>query len=671
MNSVLKKGILLLISLSIAIASLYAQSKSSSSSNSEQHFLWFTGHWSSSKKNTFITDAYTDSTDAGVMKMPGGTSITVNSNGSVNINSSDVDNWDSKIDNGEKDLEKTIKELTDPSNEMQEWAYHFNQATIPLLDSLQSEWASYKIGKKEDILNPEQQNKTPAPSIESIAAQFCRQAQPKYQVIIDFYNAHKNDKSYNIPPPPQFDLTCSACDTDLVKKQAKEDSIYENNFFKPENKLIEDGLAIERSLMLLGLNQGVYKGNTPAYDQYVNLFHKDKNDPSKSGPCAYLDNYELNKAIAFLIMRQYNKAEKLLLDNRDNFRSAKAVIETFLTAARNCGISGFSVDSHFDVIGSVVKKAFDYYYNKLVKDHDWSQIANIPSLISLARNYKLVTDQDINDNMISELVKILNGFHLNIEMDIKVGKDQGYIIAHLKGQTKIAPEFNFAGDTCYQWVVTEDQPNHLGEPVKKSSMRINVDLLDNEIVIPKGRPTYIGTKKYWCMMEQLKMDYCHPGKDTILLTGFIPDPNAMAGAWQYPYSASVPLGINSLDHYFQDVNKMQQLAESGAAQQQAEIAKDQAEKLVAQMKAMQQKMGNQRSPSQIGNYQQMMNTFAKTQQSFNNQNLSPILYIDFPLQIQNNITTLFKKRFDAKEVNPRVAEAVIYGYYTVDIEYGK
>ena len=59
--------------------------------------------------------------------MGGGSTITVNPNGSVNIHSQSIDNWNKEISEGEKELEKTRKEMTSAANEQQEWAYHFNK----------------------------------------------------------------------------------------------------------------------------------------------------------------------------------------------------------------------------------------------------------------------------------------------------------------------------------------------------------------------------------------------------------------------------------------------------------------------------------------------------------------------------------------------------------------
>lgn len=168
------------------------------------------------------------------------------------------------------------------------------------------------------------------------------------------------------------------------------------------------------------------------------------------------------------------------------------------------------------------------------------------------------------------------------------------------------------------------------------------------------------------------MDYCHPGQDTILISSFLPEPNAMAGAWVYPNDPhKVPSGINGVDHYFQDINKMKELAQSGAATQQADIIKEKSEKIEAQMKTLAKQMNGSHDASQTGNYQKMLNLGNQIKQLASNENVAPLLYIDFPLQIQNNTSTLFKKQFDAKQINPEIASVIEHGLLTIDIEYKK
>jgi hypothetical protein len=646
-------------------------------SRDAQHFLWFTGHWSNDKKNSFITDASIDSLTGGVIKIPSGNIITVSSEGNINIISKEIDEWNKKIKDGEKDLDKNINDLISPPNDVQEWAHHFNEVTLSQLDTIKLQWENLKIDKKDNPLNQKEEQNGNIQNVVNNLSEWCKNIQPKYQAVIDFYHAHRHDiaTAYNNLPPPVFDYTCEACDTNLVKEKDKEADDYVEKFFKPESDLIKDGLQIIHRLALLGHSNDI--DNTPlnvVWDNQADeekidqLFHDDKTDASKSSACAYIDSYRLNDAVKFLVQRELWRAEKLVKDNRENLKAAIPVVRVYLMALKNNELMGFSTGEDFGEIQQLVLQEYEYYFNKLVKEHDWSQLANIPFILSLLREYELLGAPE-KDADITQLYQLLNSFYLNIEMEIKVGKEGGYMLTHLKGKTKIAPEFNYGADSCYRWVVVEDNPNKLGLPVKKSSQKINMDLLTNEM-IARVAPKYSGTKKYWCSLQGLKMDYCHPGNDTILLTGFIADPNPMAGTWIYPGAPKpVPAGINGLDHFFQDINKMKELAQSGKARQQADIAKANAEKLMAQMKAVQAQMSNKHDASQIANYHKIQDLAAQGRQLFSSENSAPVLYIDFPLQIQNNTTTLFNKRFDAKEINPETTEAVVYGYYTIHIEY--
>jgi hypothetical protein len=57
-------------------------------------------------------------------------------------------------------------------------------------------------------------------------------------------------------------------------------------------------------------------------------------------------------------------------------------------------------------------------------------------------------------------------------------------------------------------------------------------------------------------------------------------------------------------------------------------------------------------------HQGLINKINNSLQLFNDQNLAPIIYIDFLLQVQNNNFILFKKIFDAKEINPEIASVI-------------
>ncbi|MCC7401289.1 MAG: hypothetical protein IT214_07370 [Chitinophagaceae bacterium] len=662
--------------LSFCLCLCFCSNGQEGSQADSSHFLWFKGHWSKTQKNTFITGATIDSLEGGVIKIAGGTSVTISSDGGININSPGIDDWNKRIDDRGNDLDKFIQQLKSGSDQKTEWAYHFSQASLPFLEDIKKQWDELKLDNKENPLNSGSE-KTPNETTADIVANLCRKIQPDYNEVISFYQAHKKDNSssYHNPAPPEHDYHCFNCNKDdLQKKYYIEDSVYASNFFKPESDLLRKAFSIQRDLALSGLDKDVYNPNDPEGQIIDQLFHRDKNNPSKSGACAYLDRTQLANAIQFIGMREYWRAYKLLNDNKNNFKAASAVIRTFLEAVRQLKLMGIDVDSKFPVLANLLYNEFEYFYNKLTRDHDWSQLANIPFIFGLYRNYLLFGVGSEEDAMIKGISKLLNSFYINLELDIEVGNGSGRMLTHLKGKAKVAPEYHYGTDSCYAWVVVSDQPSVDGRPVKKGDQKIEMDLLANEIITGQYRPSYIGTKKYFTELNSLKLNYCKDGSDSIMLSQLIPEPDAMAGIWVYPPSGQkVPSGINQLDiTYFRSVSQLQADAQSGAIQQSAEEYKKQAEEAMAQAKKFQNQMGNgQINMSQIGNYQKLMDKMNILRAGGNNV-MGRIMNISFPLkEKQNNSKTLFKKRFDAKEINQdsKIRDMILYGYYTVNIEY--
>jgi hypothetical protein len=666
------------ISLSIVLGNFilfsFAQQTNNKqdTSNKKTNFLWFTGYWKS--KNVFVTKTYTDSTEGGMIyTVSGSSTITVANDGQVHLSSQDIEEWNKKIEDGLSDLQKFKDKINDPANTINQWGNHFTQVVNPELDNLKQDWQAEKIDAKNDVLNPDSKEQQEANSLQKFAAglnSWCNETKPKYDAIISFYKAHKKDKDADLqnPAPPEFDYQCIACDTSLEEQHEKQTDDYVEKFFKPEADLIRDALGIERNLMLLGIGED-FTGTAANVSMDNDMAEEISKDFSKkqNGACSYIDDYQLNKAINFLAQRMYARAKKLFHDYRKNIKTAPTVIKTLLEATREIMLMGMYADPDGDMAecAALISLVETYYYNKLFFEHDWSQLANIPFLLSLERNHQLMGGTE--SHLIDDLQKLLNGFHLQIEMDVKLGRNNGYALAHLKGEEKIAPEFNYVNDTCYRWVLVEGV-DPMGFPKKKNSQQIECDLLTNEIVAPGPRPVYIGTKKYYTMMYGLKMDYCHPGQDSIFLSGFIPVPNAMAGKWEIPQSPPQPLQINGTDNVFRDINKMQEMVNSGQAQKGANEMKAEGEKLAAQMKALQQQMGNGRGTPNLASIQKMQDLATKGMSLGVTTGLAPALYIDFPLEIKNG-TTLQDKRYDAKEINPREAPAIVYAYYTVKVIY--
>lgn len=644
------------------------------------HFLWFTGYWND-KRNVFTTTPYIDSTfDTTITLGGGGMHLTVSPTGNVTIDSRKVDDWNNRIEEGLKIIDKAENKLTAPENDAKEWGHHFNLVTLPLLHDIKNEWDKYKVDNKEITNNDEHQNRSDLQNQNHVKEQqaqnslvsnlnnWCEQTKQSYDNVIAFYTVHKKDKESDLtyPPPPAYSNKCISCDTSLDKLYGIQDSIYTEKFFQQENDMFRTCLGISKNLQIIG-----NPTDEAMVNKLVTAFHFDK-EPSKAGPCSYLTSHDINEIERFLILRMYYKADKLFHDYRKNVETARPVIATLLKATRNAELMGFTVDENgnFNECAGLVSRVMYHYFDSLMlQQHDWSQLANIPFLFQMERQRQLLGAKE--SDFILKMFKLLNSFHLNIDMDIKVGKEgKGYQITHISGKTKITPEYDFVGDTCYRWVAIEDSPNSEGYPVKKTSKKIDCDIITNVIVAPNP-PVYIGTKKYFTRLNDLKMDYCHPGNDTILLSAFIPEPNVEAGMWRIPMSPPQPWGTLQVEHMFQSISKMKELAASGKAKQQAGIMKQQGMELVNQIKSIQAQMGGKSGNMKLEDLHKIQDLAAKAMNLKNNENVAPVLSIAFPLQIQNMTATLQDKRYDAKEINPEESSVIIYGYYNIKVTYEK
>ena len=619
------------------------------------YFLWFHGHWNQQKKNTF-----------NIIPPNGigsGGTATVSSSGNVNIQTSGMDDWDTFVDNGINDLDKWDKDLKSPAHDYREWSHHLNIVLLPEINRMKKELNDFKVTKEDKKVDIEKEH------LQQLAQGLqngCTSFKPRYEEIMNYCKAHSHDKDSDlkVPPPPEIDFTCSECDTNIQNTNQKIIDDYLKKFPEPEGGMIRDLLPKLRDMALLGVNGSYTLGSHSGIEDIViNDFYK------KNGVCSYLHKDEMWNAVIFLANHVLRRAQKLVDDYHKDIKTQPVVTKTYLSVLRQNILLGNGKDNlengrYFQKILRMVYDEYYYYKDRLFKDHDWSQLSNFHLLFEFIRTYQMLGGGQL-DNW-TNLVSLLNNFQLSIEMDIKAGGNGRYIIAHLKGKTKIAPEFNPDSNKCYTWVACKDQTDQYGAPIKEDAGKIHCDLLNTEIVAPGPHPVYIGTHNYYTQLKLLKMDFCHPGQDTILFTQFNADP-VTSGLWKYPYGPNHANNIWELDTYFKSNNKTIELAKSGALEQQAQVTAQTDREMIAKLQAMKSKFksGNF-SMSDVHKIQEMVN---QSQSSANNKNLSPAFYIDFPLDIHNNTTTIFHQRFDSKQVSPVTAPAVIYGYMTIDITY--
>ena len=121
------RGIILVIGLCafavVATAQTFSDKRDSTYSDSTRmlnvdyfktHFLWFTGNWND-QKNVFSTIASTDTVSGDGLSVGGdGIKLTVSSQGTIAIQSHNLDEWNKKIEEGLALLQKEEDSLKMP-----------------------------------------------------------------------------------------------------------------------------------------------------------------------------------------------------------------------------------------------------------------------------------------------------------------------------------------------------------------------------------------------------------------------------------------------------------------------------------------------------------------------------------------------------------------------------
>ncbi|HTQ66971.1 MAG TPA: hypothetical protein VMI12_19395 [Puia sp.] len=680
------------ILLTIPISFCFGQLNTNSTANTQNknHFLWWNGHWSATKKNVFIINKDSIS--------KGGTA-TVNPDGSVQVQGGGQDDWNKIVENGLNYLNDWIKQLNDPANNADLPSHDLNSVLLPDAQHLQQLWQDYKIEQGQDILSPDVKpgngstkggsginptgTKTNGNIItgtnatgDEISA-FCTNAKKDYDFVIKYYKDHRRDKAndLNIPAPPEFEYNCYACDSNIKKTFDTTISHYVRDFPHPEDTIMNKGLSLIKKYISLGLNKTTLtEEEDKALGPYI----------FGSGPCVYFDLDALSEAINGISNHLYFRAQKLVDKYHKHFKAAQAVQQTYYAVGRFCELSGqtklndddpnapqMSSIHTTDVknIGQMFLDNFDFYFKKL-KQNDWRQIGNINYQMELIRSAGMLENEsgqrEREDEYLQELDDIMNSFTLSVDMDVKVGKAKGYQISHVKGECKIGPDFQPNSNQCYKWVVLDDTKKIGNRYASKALPQIDCKLIANEISAPGPVPVYIGTKKYTVNLQGLRMEFCDEEKDTILLTNFYPDPPEN-GLWKVPNSYPANLGVTGAQ-FFENMEERKRLAESGKAQEAADKYQQQNEQMIAQMKSIAEQMKTEAGNKSAADYQKIMEMFNKVKESANNPPLAEMLDIDFEIPIQNNSPVLVDKKFDAKQINPKLEEALIYAFYTIHIE---
>jgi hypothetical protein len=671
-------GLLCLICICSYTKAQLPATQTGTNTTGKTQYLWFTGHWSPSKKNVFIVDK--DSTGSG------GGIVTVHSDGSVTASGPDEDKWNKKIDDGIKQIDDWVNQLNNPVNNVDPDEHQMNQLLLPDAVQQQQDWHSYKIEPGQNLLTPDQapaknsngnsgasagsagssQPKTNTRTLSDVLGEFCDKAKADYNTVINYYKSVKkyNEANLNVPPPPEFEYSCYACDSNIRKSDDTTVAHYVRDFTHPEDSMVRKGVTLLRNYQLFGLDNNV----VPA--EFENNF-------SKSGACHYFSQSELSDAVIGIAKHLYWRAEKLVNKYHTHYKAVAAVARTYFSVARDFMLisaldgrsSADNTDSYFPIIASMIRANVNDHLDKLEKQHDWKEIGNLSYILDLNRNVALLGSEGTDDlKTLDRIRNIYNGFSLTIEMDVKTGKEKGYWISHLKGHCKIGPKFTGDSNQCYKWVVLDENKTDLSGFYKtKALQQIDCDLITNQIVGPAGAPVYIGTKKYTTNMLGLKMDFCNPGRDTIVLSNFAANPKN-EGLWKLPYGPPQPLGITG-EEYFADFNRRQELVKSGEADKEADEFKKKNVEMVDEMKKLASQMKSDTGSKRLADYQKILAMSKKAGSSIaDNGVMAKMLYLDFEIPVKNKDLELVNTTFEGAKINPRFKDVIIYANYKIQIE---
>jgi len=428
----MKKMLFFIANLFLYSGSVFAQ---------KDTMMWFAGHWADSK--TFIIES-------NMSGQAGGNSgkVNIQSNGSVKVTTPENKKWNEKIDDQIKEIEKSEEDIkTDIRKEQGLIQYNLGKETVKELENIKQQIKTYKAESSDENQDDQllaQKNKDFAAALNK----WCVQAKADFDEVMNFYRAHKKTKNehFDLPVPPEANYQCWSCDKKQRIDFEKKSGDYVDSFFNEESKLITKALNICRTLQLLGRgeNSNTSTGDDGIAQATEDAFHHSKTDPAKNGPCYGINESDLWEAVLFLAKRGMAKTEQLLKENKTNYAMLNPVIRVYLGAHRTAQLLGINVDqNNLKDLGDIMLKFYYHEKDKLIREKDYSQMANIPFMLGLLHQ-ALILDNNSAVNSENEIKELRNFCHfkITIDMDAKIGKGGGYTLAHLKGTAKVVAELD-------------------------------------------------------------------------------------------------------------------------------------------------------------------------------------------------------------------------------------
>lgn len=304
------------------------------------------------------------------------------------------------------------------------------------------------------------------------------------------------------PAPPKHEPgMCSNCDSSVIKKQYKLDSIWINQYLGKEQKILQMVFGVERQASLLG----VEVENMSEISFF--LFEK-------------------------MMQRGVEKAKILYDKYGSDLRCSKVVMQVILGLERQIQLLGMSESTSFNGLQFLLNKlgVYEQYLDEQIqaKNHDF--VLNIASHLGYLRQKALLgasENQDAeNDKMIARINKY-NRFELIMETDFIVEERNEDNELEFKATGAMATKEKIYGmfipDSCKYKMIpyTTDFSNASLQDVSiLFHVKSGVKTLKDE----NGKPVnynYTGPDTYSLTFPDFKVDFCNTNQtDTAVLLTF-------------------------------------------------------------------------------------------------------------------------------------------------------
>ncbi len=501
----------------------------------------------------------------------------------------------------------------------------------------------------------------------------CSKLKPDYDDVIAYAKSLKGKKDFDLPVPPAADyFNCWACNQ---KKRDEFDTLvqhYTDDFYTEDAKRLKVAFSILRSLQLLGRTTSFMGSVTPGSSvggdlgQAIDDAFGTRRHPTE---CSYLNDAsdELNKAIRIIVLSGMDKANALWKKYKKDAQRLRPIIVVVLSMLREVQMLGLSTgkeeDDFFENAGQYIQKLYEDWSDKLIKDHDYSKLADIPFILGMAREAEMlggpkgIFAQQRNAERFNTLINF-DRFKLTIDLDTKVGENQNYDNLHFHGEGYVIGIFD--STDCVHWVPA-------GLQTQDKNMFLPVNLLVAEKAYVGQHPEYTGTRNYFTPLD-LRTHFCeNEGMDTMIFPiSFLPDPvngSTWVSAGKTINMAADEFGIS----LFKDAKKYK---DEIANQSQNNNSQDIEERKRKNQELL-QKMTELKAKGL--DKQQMMEEMSKlikqASTNSNTSNAKPASQVAFPIHFQNKNTVLIDEKFDAKKLNPSMADRIVYGTLTIKLEH--